>query len=138
MNDAELLTWEELKAKIAWAREQRDFTPTHANSEDFFTALIPPGKDPNDFLYMCQLRPNKTNTAGSLYFKSLEEIMPKYVLRKYNGDDTHSWAVFKSADLPKNHRGIVFTGDAMPLVTGCVQNEARYYRDQLNAKENAQ
>ena len=42
----------------------------------------------------------------------------KLVLRKFNGDDSYSWAVFRKADLPKGHRGIVFLGEARPIVSG--------------------
>ena len=57
----------------------------------------------------------------------------KYTLRKFDGDDAYSWAVFRKADLPKGHRGIVFYGDAEPVVSGCARGEANHYKTQLEA-----
>ncbi len=54
-----------------------------------------------------------------------------YTIRKFNGDDCYSWAVFRKGDLPKGHRGIVFWGEAQPVVSGCSRDEARHYRDRL-------
>ena len=54
-----------------------------------------------------------------------------YTIRKFNGDDCYSWAVFRKGDLPKGHRGIVFYGEAQPVVSGCSRDEARYYRDRF-------
>jgi len=54
-----------------------------------------------------------------------------YTIRKFNGDDCYSWAVFRKGDLPKGHRGIVFYGEAQPVVSGCSRDEARHYRDRL-------
>jgi hypothetical protein len=54
-----------------------------------------------------------------------------YTTRKYNGDDSYSWAVFHKKDLPKGHRGIVFHGEARPVVSGCTRENARYHAQQL-------
>ena len=59
----------------------------------------------------------------------------KLTIRKYNGDDIYSWAVFKVEDV-KGIRGVVFYGQAKPLVSGCSRNEARYYKDKLEPKGN--
>lgn len=58
----------------------------------------------------------------------------KYTIRKFNGDDSYSWAVFRKIDLPKGHRGIVFYGEAKPVVSGCARREAQGYRDNLEKK----
>lgn len=50
------------------------------------------------------------------------------VVRKYDGDDCYSYAVFRKSDLPKGHRGIVFYGEARPLVCGCAKAEADHYK----------
>ena len=55
----------------------------------------------------------------------------KYIIRKFEGDDSHSWAVFKKSDLPKGHRGIVFRGEARPIVSGCSRYEASSYKKSL-------
>ena len=51
-----------------------------------------------------------------------------YVIRKFDGDDCYSWAVFKKKDLPKGHRGIVFRGDAQPIICGCSRMQANHYK----------
>jgi hypothetical protein len=51
-----------------------------------------------------------------------------YVIRKFDGDDCYSWAVFKKSDLPKGHRGIVFYGEARPIVNGCSRMQANHYK----------
>lgn len=51
----------------------------------------------------------------------------KYTIRKFNGDDAYSWAVFRSADV-KGKRGIIFPGEAKPLYAGMSRAEANYYR----------
>lgn len=63
--------------------------------------------------------------------------MPKFTTRKYDGDDQFSWAVFKSKDV-KGMRGIVFYGQATPIVSGLSRNEASYHKEVLemnNKKE---
>ena len=58
-----------------------------------------------------------------------------YTIRKFNGDDSYSWAVFRKKDLPKGQRGIVFYGEAKPVVCGCSRSEARYHRDRLGLNQ---
>jgi len=41
---------------------------------------------------------------------------PKFTIKKYEGDDAYSWAVFK---------------DGVPVVTGCSRTEASYHRNRL-------
>lgn len=48
----------------------------------------------------------------------------KFTIRKFDGDDCYSWAIFKSEDLPKGHRGIVFYGQARPVMNGLSRNQA--------------
>lgn len=45
---------------------------------------------------------------------------PKLVIRKYRGDDTHSWAVFA-------------VGNPTPVVTGCTRDEARSHKVTLES-----
>lgn len=52
----------------------------------------------------------------------------QFTIRKFNGDDSYSWAVFRKDDLPKGHRGIVFWGEAHPVVSGCSRSEANYHK----------
>jgi hypothetical protein len=58
----------------------------------------------------------------------------KYAIRKFDGDDCYSWAVFRKSDLSKGHRGIVFYGEAQPLVCGCSRSDANYHKRQLDGK----
>jgi hypothetical protein len=44
-----------------------------------------------------------------------------FMIRKFGGDDSHSWAVF-------DVRG------GRPAVTGCTKREAEYHRDALDKK----
>lgn len=55
----------------------------------------------------------------------------KFTVRKFNGDDSYSWAVFRKDDLPKGHRGIVFWDEARPVVDGCSRSQANYYKRSL-------
>jgi hypothetical protein len=45
-----------------------------------------------------------------------------FTIRKYNGDDMYSWAVFRAAG-------------GRPVVTGCGKREAGYHADVLEAEE---
>lgn len=58
----------------------------------------------------------------------------KYTIRKFDGDDSYSWAVFKKSDLPKGHRGVVFWGDAPPVICGLSRAEANYHKQRLEDK----
>jgi len=60
-----------------------------------------------------------------------------YTCRKYDGDDSYSWAVFKKIDIPKGHRGIVFYGEAKPVVCGCSRSEANYHKSLLESRAHA-
>ena len=57
-----------------------------------------------------------------------------FTARKFNGDDQYSWAVFRKGDLPRGHRGIVFFGQAQPVVSGMSQSEARFTVQDLESK----
>ena len=59
--------------------------------------------------------------------------MPKYTTRKYDGDDQFSWAVFKSEDV-KGTRGVVFYGQAKPIVCGLSRGEAKYQKEVLERR----
>ena len=59
--------------------------------------------------------------------------MNQYTIKKYNGDDQYSWAVFRKADV-KGMRSPIFYGDAQPVMSGMDRNEARYQKTRLEAK----
>ena len=54
----------------------------------------------------------------------------KCTIKKFEGDDSYSWAVFRAADV-KGMTGVIFSGDASPLVTGCSRDEANHYKKQF-------
>jgi hypothetical protein len=57
----------------------------------------------------------------------------KYVVKKYDGDDIYSWAVFKAEDV-KGLGNQIFYGDAKPIVCGESKSSATATRDRLNSK----
>ena len=59
--------------------------------------------------------------------------MNKYSIKKFNGDDQYSWAVFRAQDV-KGMRSPIFYGQARPVVSGLDRSEAQYHKRQLEAK----
>jgi hypothetical protein len=59
--------------------------------------------------------------------------MSKVVVRRFNGDDDYSWAVFRAEDI-KGITGVVLYGDATPIVSGCSKTEAQAYKKDIEAK----
>tara|TARA_R110000737_G_scaffold247154_1_gene257332 strand:- start:120 stop:314 length:195 start_codon:yes stop_codon:yes gene_type:complete len=57
----------------------------------------------------------------------------KYSIKKFNGDDIYSWAVFRAKDV-KGMRSPIFCGDAQPVMSGMDRNEARYQKTRLEKK----
>ena len=57
----------------------------------------------------------------------------RYAIKKFNGDDSYSWAVFYAADV-RGMRSPIFLGDARPIVTGLTRSDAKYHKQQLEAK----
>ena len=57
----------------------------------------------------------------------------KYTIKKFNGDDQYSWAVFRAADV-RGMRSPIFLGDARPVVSGLSRMDAKYHKSQLEAK----
>jgi len=60
-------------------------------------------------------------------------VKVEYTARKYDGDDVYSWAVFRKDHLRKGHRGIVFSGEARPVISGLSRSEASYHKKQLES-----
>jgi len=54
----------------------------------------------------------------------------KLTVKKYDGDDMYSYAVFY-ADEVKGMGSIIYYGDATPLVSGCGKSEANTYKRQF-------
>ena len=54
-----------------------------------------------------------------------------YTIKKFNGDDQYSWAVFRKADV-KGMRSPIFYGQARPVMNGLSRSEAQYQRDRAN------
>jgi len=58
----------------------------------------------------------------------------KYTIKKYDGDDQYSWAVFKSRDV-KGKGSIIFYGEAKPVVCGLPRSEASHIAKRLALEE---
>ena len=57
----------------------------------------------------------------------------KYSIKKFNGDDQYSWAVFRAQDV-KGMRSPIFYGQARPVMSGLSRSDAQYHKRQLEAK----
>lgn len=58
----------------------------------------------------------------------------KYSVKKFNGDDDYSWAVFRYKDV-KGIRGVVMYGQATPIVSGCSRREAQSHKKAIEKHE---
>ena len=54
-----------------------------------------------------------------------------FTTRKFDGDSANSWAVFRKADV-KGTRGVVFYGQARPVMCGMSKREADSRKNKLN------
>ena len=59
--------------------------------------------------------------------------MKKYTIKKFMGDDSYSWAVFRAADV-KGMRSPICDPFIRPVVSGLDRSEAQYHKRQLEAK----
>ena len=57
----------------------------------------------------------------------------KYTIKKFMGDDSYSWAVFRAQDV-RGMRSPIFCGDARPVMSGLTHSDAQYHKRQLEAK----
>ncbi len=57
----------------------------------------------------------------------------RYSIKKFNGDDQYSWAVFRAQDV-KGMRSPIFYGQARPVVSGLTRSDAQYHKKSLEAK----
>ena len=57
----------------------------------------------------------------------------KFVVRKFDGDSSSSYAVFRRSEV-KGKGNIIFWGDARPIVCGLSRREASYYRSKFEAE----
>lgn len=55
-------------------------------------------------------------------------------IRKFDGDDSYSYAVFHTKDIQKYKGNVIFWGEATPLVSGLSRREAEYYKKELENK----
>jgi len=60
--------------------------------------------------------------------------MAKYSVKKYDGDDIYSYAVFRSKDV-KGKGNVIFYGEATPIVSGLSRQEALYHKKGLEIKK---
>jgi hypothetical protein len=52
-------------------------------------------------------------------------------MKKFNGDDSYSYAVFVSEEV-KGMQSPIFIGQARPVASGLSRTEAKHLRDRLN------
>ena len=57
----------------------------------------------------------------------------KYTIKKFDGNDAYSWAVFRAQDV-KGMRSPIFYGQARPVVCGLSRSDAQYHKRQLEAQ----
>jgi hypothetical protein len=55
---------------------------------------------------------------STLSLKDKGGLMPRIIARKYNGDDSYSWAIFVE-------------GQSYPIIAGLQKNEVPYYKKQV-------
>jgi len=60
-------------------------------------------------------------------------VKGKYTIKKYMGDDSYSWAVFRAGDV-KGMRSPICDPFVRPVVSGLDRSEAKYHKSQLEAK----
>jgi hypothetical protein len=56
-----------------------------------------------------------------------------YTIKKFDGDDIYSWAVFRKADVKGLWSPIMY-GQARPVMSGMSRSEARYQKECLEKK----
>jgi len=61
--------------------------------------------------------------------------MSKFTVKKYEGDDAYSYAVFRAKDV-KGLPSPIFYGQANPIVSGCSRSEAGYHKKHLEKTSN--
>ena len=57
----------------------------------------------------------------------------KYTIKKFMGDDSYSWAVFRAGDV-KGQRSPICDPFIRPVVSGLDRSEAQYHKKTLEAK----
>ena len=57
----------------------------------------------------------------------------KYSIKKYMGNDSYSWAVFRAGDV-KGMRSPICDPSVRPVISGLDRSEAGYHKRQLEAK----
>ena len=60
-------------------------------------------------------------------------MKPKFTIKKFNGDSSYDWAVFRAQDV-RGMRSPIFYGDARPLVSGLTRSDAQYHKKCLEGK----
>ncbi len=58
----------------------------------------------------------------------------KYSIKKFMGDDSYSWAVFRAEDV-KGMRSPICDPFARPLMNGLTRSDATYYKKQFEAEQ---
>ena len=54
----------------------------------------------------------------------------KYTVKKFNGDSSYDWAVFRAQDV-RGMRSPIFYGQARPAVSGLTRADALWWKKEL-------
>ena len=57
------------------------------------------------------------------------------IIKKYNGDDQYSYAIFRKKDVT-GLGNVIVEGQATPLITGCTIREAKEHKEMIERGEN--
>ena len=61
-----------------------------------------------------------------------DNMKTKYTIKKFNGDSSYAWAVFRAQDV-RGMRSPIFYGDARPVMSGLTRSDAQYHKKQLES-----
>lgn len=82
---------------------------------------------------MVSHRKQATTTIGTP--KKKYNRNAKYKMKKFEGDDLYSWAVFYAKDVHKHRSPIYASMGITPIVSGCGREEAKDYIRQLEKQD---
>ena len=57
----------------------------------------------------------------------------KYAIKKFDGDSSYDWAVFRAQDV-RGMRSPIFWGQARPVMSGLTRADAQYHKKCLEAQ----
>jgi len=58
----------------------------------------------------------------------------KYTIKKFMGDDSYSWAVFRAQDV-KGMRSPICDPSIQPVINGLTRSDAQYHKKNLESRK---